>query len=308
VPAVAGRGTLPYHRGNVPSAVRMRLAALALLALSSSACRDVLGIEELSPAQPGGGAGQGGAGQGGAGQGGAGQGGAAGQAGGGGAAGAGGSCAYRDEVLADAPVAYWRLGELEGSTAATEVGASSGTFVGDVTLGVPGAVCDGDTAIELHGAPSPGHVAVDDVFDFSATAAFSVELWVMPTAMSASYQGLVHKLEEVSDDGWELALPSEGPVFERQNVPLPSMQALPVGSFSHVVATFDGTTMAIYIDGQRIDTDVSSPIMNDTTIELHLGDRQNQNTFLGVIDEVAIYDTALSQLSVGQHYAAATAP
>src|SRR5207249_1472520 len=50
------------------------------------------------------------------------------------------SPAYRREVLADSPRAYYRLGETTGTVAADEVGPNPGTYVNGVALGQSGAL------------------------------------------------------------------------------------------------------------------------------------------------------------------------
>ncbi|HXF56088.1 MAG TPA: PQQ-dependent sugar dehydrogenase, partial [Actinomycetota bacterium] len=46
---------------------------------------------------------------------------------------------YRDEVLSDAPLGYWRLGEASGTTASDASGGGhDGTYLGGATLGAPG--------------------------------------------------------------------------------------------------------------------------------------------------------------------------
>src|SRR6185436_16466404 len=83
---------------------------------------------------------------------------------------------YRDTILADKPVAYWRLGEatLVGQ-AADEVGSVPGKYEPGLTPGVPGATGDGNTAVKFGSAVA----TFEDSFDFSGHA-FSVELWVLP--------------------------------------------------------------------------------------------------------------------------------
>ena len=59
---------------------------------------------------------------------------------------------YRDEVLADGPVGYWRLGESGGTTAASETGTNPGIYMNGVTLGRPGAITgDPSSAAGLDG-------------------------------------------------------------------------------------------------------------------------------------------------------------
>ena len=65
---------------------------------------------------------------------------------------------YYQEVTADNPVGYYRLGEAAGSgSVASDSSASaaeSGSVNGGVTLGVAGALADGDTAAHFDGVNS----------------------------------------------------------------------------------------------------------------------------------------------------------
>jgi hypothetical protein len=88
---------------------------------------------------------------------------------------------YRDVVLADNPAGYWRLGESSGTVAADATGGGNpGTYLGGVTLGVPGGLPgDPDRAARLDG--SNDRVSMGDpasgVLDFG-TSDFTVELWL----------------------------------------------------------------------------------------------------------------------------------
>src|SRR2546422_11078822 len=66
---------------------------------------------------------------------------------------------YRASVLADHPVAYWRLDEETGTGLVDASGnGNDGTYAGAVSLGQPGALAsDGDTAVGVGPAgPAPG--------------------------------------------------------------------------------------------------------------------------------------------------------
>ena len=58
----------------------------------------------------------------------------------GGASASASNSAYSEQVLADGPRSYWRLGETSGTSAADVTGANGGTYGGGVTLGQPGAL------------------------------------------------------------------------------------------------------------------------------------------------------------------------
>src|SRR5690349_20991282 len=55
---------------------------------------------------------------------------------------------YRDVVLNDGPVSYWRLNEPSGTTATDSVGSNTGTSTSGVTVNV-GGISPDDTAYLL---------------------------------------------------------------------------------------------------------------------------------------------------------------
>jgi len=61
----------------------------------------------------------------------------------------------------------------------------------------------------------------------------------------------------------------------------------------HLAATFDGSTVSLFGDGLLVNTDTVSNV--DTPGPVHMGKRQdNDNAFEGLVDDVRIYDTALT--------------
>src|SRR5262249_13194052 len=72
-----------------------------------------------------------------------------------------------------------------------------------------------------------------------------------------------------------------------------------VGDWHHLVATFDGTTKALYLDGVQVDSrTVASPLAYEN-VPLLIGEDTNNNgpaglKFNGLIDEASIYGRALS--------------
>jgi hypothetical protein len=79
---------------------------------------------------------------------------------------------------------------------------------------------------------------------------------------------------------------------------------LVVGTFTHVAATHDGTTGRIYIDGVEAASG-PLPLPPDTTMPFSIGcDHANSaidNPFQGVIDEVIVFDRALSAATILAH-------
>ena len=82
--------------------------------------------------------------------------------------------------------------------------------------------------------------------------------------------------------------------------------ALIVGTRYHVVVTYDGTWIRLYINGVQVDASPSSNVLLDTTaVRSRWGrSRRGGGDFAGTIDEPAVYRQALSASMVNAHYQA----
>ncbi len=209
--------------------------------------------------------------------------------------------AYVQAVSADGANAHWRLGDT-GTTAADRLATTNGTYVGGVTTGRPGAIAgDADTAIGLNG--TTGTVSITSTTAISPTAGMSIETWVRPSAYPSSSNTILRK-----EGAYTVRLTSGGAVLFRilkggvaQNIQTPG-NAVRLGVWSHVVGTWDGTTMRLYVDGvERVAQPLSAPIDTNTS-KLWLGSTYNSfDYFAGDLDEVAIYDHALSEARIIAH-------
>ena len=224
---------------------------------------------------------------------------------------AGGGSAYAAVVLADGPKAYWRLGERADLPEVADLaGGFTGTIEGMPTLGAPGALQgDDDTAIAI--SADQEYILIGDALDFPMAAHFSVEAWVKPSGVDAKFRRIVDKAQTgTTRDGYVLLLNDARVVFERWKGSGPdhvqSVDPLVVGEFSHIVGTYDGKDMVLYVNGAQVGTTASMLDLANNMNELRLGaDAEGFNNLDGVLDEVAIYDEALSARQVVAHFAAA---
>lgn len=94
-----------------------------------------------------------------------------------------------------------------------------------------------------------------------------------------------------------------------QTVTTPA-EAMPVGQWTHVVATLTGSTARIYINGELSVTSTSmtnDPVAFGPTVNNWIGRSQwgsGDGYFNGKIDQLKIYNYALSTVEVGQDYLA----
>lgn len=225
---------------------------------------------------------------------------------GGGGAGGGSPTGYPAEVLADNPRAYWRLGETSGTIASDISGLGhDGVYEGNPTLGVTGAIAgDPDTAVAFDGIDDVITVAGDALL-LQGTTAFSVELWAIRQDDSSGIFGQSIFTGPDVLDGFMIALANNGSFrIQRQSAQL-YPAAPPTGSYFHLVVTYDGVTLRSYIDGQSETATPSSELVSESVPTLILGEVNQWAKLNGTLDEVAVYDHALTLARIQAHYQAA---
>jgi hypothetical protein len=280
-----------------------RLLLAAMCVLSASGCAEVLGLERYSEGSGNGEAHAGGQ----AAQSGTGGGGAT-DAAGGAAGGGGAGCRYVETVTRTEGLhAYWRLGESAGPTAANEVSSSAnGTYEPVYMLGERGAICDSNPSAAFS---SGGYVHAGSGFAYEGDVPFSVEAWFMIDDRFVNPGAVAAKTGE--NDGWLLFVTAEKRVvFQRRQdgfVPTSIESGIvDVDTFHHVVATYDSATMRLYVDSLETSSDESSLLIGSSAGEMTIGASNDglEFSFLGVIDDVSLYERALPAQVVQEHHAA----
>jgi PKD repeat protein len=233
--------------------------------------------------------------------------------------GSGESATYGKAVLATPGLSdYWRLGESSGSLLADSVGPSAATTSGEPTLGIPGSVFnEPDTAVRFDGVNDSASAAVD----LSGKTAITVEFWMKWNAWAnddALAMEMTNNFNEVpggflidpnsSYGNFAVALGIGG----SRNI---SLFARPTaGRWHHYAFVLDTTAPAAqqvvpYVDGKAVSYSKAGsgteapPFANST---LNFMSRAGSALFgAGDLDEVALYDRALSPATVAGHYAVA---
>ncbi len=216
---------------------------------------------------------------------------------------------YRAVVLAMNPRAYWRLGESSGSVAADQTGQHNGSYLGGVTLGEAGAVpFDANTAVRFNG--STGRVLIADVLDFAGTAPFSLLAWAKPTTLTGAAQQVLQKRSNTvgTRNGYVLGLGTSNVwqvarwVSDTANaVSGPTATA---NTWVHLVGTYTGSQLRLYVNNTAFGPVTSSGSVANVSDPLTLGVNSVQSAAFwnGLIDEVAIFDFALSAAQVAELY------
>lgn len=233
---------------------------------------------------------------------------------------------YSAEVLADSPIAYYRLNET-GTTTITDSSGNghTGTLTKDAgsfayTQGVTGLIAGTDTATQFANHSNQGdYIDLGNSSAFRLTSAFTLEAWVKIPSGQTQFAPLIanvfsggnvnYALGSFDTGSIESLKPSVG-FYNGAFRLAQSASNLSLDVRHHLVGTWDGTILRLYVDGTEVATNTpgSSPATN--TAAYRLASRWDNGLtpyFLtGVLDEVAIYGTALSAGRVTAHYVAGT--
>jgi hypothetical protein len=212
---------------------------------------------------------------------------------------------YVTTVRADSPVSHWRLSETAGTAAADQMAANPGLYVNAPMLG-QASLLGADTANPAAGFDgSVDHVKVADSASLKLTSPFSLELWLKPTAIPAagSFASVLTKENTFS-------LQFNGPRLEFTVIQAGTRKrlqaaagAVVAGLAYHVVATYDGATRRLYLNGVEVVNGPLTGAATSTANPLMIASWDGRAEFFrGTVDEVAVYKTALAPARVTAHY------
>lgn len=218
--------------------------------------------------------------------------------------GGGGGGAFDSEVIADAPIHRWRCNDSSGNIIDTGVTGGWDLDTGQVTAyGVASLIPSdpGDKAISFNGASNQAK--------WDATLATIPSLLTIECLLNLSG---VHSNNGICGawsggaTGTMLAFVGANALRFYTDGGFLAGPTLSTGVDYHIVATWDGTNRRIYIDGSLVagPTAGISPTASPG-LGWQLSGYQGNGFYLnGVIDEVALYDFALSGARAAAHFAA----
>jgi hypothetical protein len=227
----------------------------------------------------------------------------------------GGAERYENAVLSSHPLAFWRLGESTGNSANDEAGEANGVYRNGVALGVQGAIAgSSNTGAAFDGINDS--LVLRDSFSFPGRSPFTLEAWVKPAGGNSAFARIFSK--EVENDGGRFGYtvwldPSVGLGLERlsgqRSEAVSFKPGIPDLKYTYIVATFAADRLRLYENGRAVatTTDVDPLRIPPTRVPLTIGSTAGSGSsyFEGAIDEVAVYDRALSAIEVEDHFAAA---
>ncbi|MBD3183937.1 hypothetical protein GF312_16755 [Candidatus Poribacteria bacterium] len=214
------------------------------------------------------------------------------------------------EMVTDGLVSFWTMDQSDttGNTARDMWGSNHGSIEGSPEV-VPGKI---DEALLFNGEDD--FIEIDHSESLNLVDAITIEFWFVlkGDSLENDYPRVVSKGQSTTDNGaysvWVGDVTLGNDIGFRSVTLAPNdirSQALPNyndDAWHHVVITYDGSQGRLYLDGvMHVDIPVSGDIA-ETDEPLHIGDGNNERHFNGIIDEVRIYNKALTEDEVMQNF------
>ncbi len=221
----------------------------------------------------------------------------------GGPSGAAGLLFVDDILIGFTPIGLVASYSFEGNVEDGSGNGHDGVLAGDPNY--PATFVSGPAglgqAMLFDGANGHQHVTIGTFNPSAATGQLSLALWAKWDGPSGSWQGMIGKRNsgdwdatimmwyfELERDVWDVR-------FVRPGSGLNTGQTLQVGQWTHLAVTFDGTTGKVYINGEVVlEGDFSFGQDKAAPIQIGASVDGGGNPFNGAMDEVRIYDGALS--------------
>lgn len=194
---------------------------------------------------------------------------------------------------------WWKLDEGSGQTAYdSSANDNTGTVHGATWTN--GKINGG---LSFDGINDYVEVADDDTLDISNE--ITIMAWVKPSRMG-DYESFVHK-----DDAYVLQFAPGTDGYLRGALWLPSLTMLDdtttqlsTNVWYHVALTYDGSQMRLYVNGSEVANRAATGgiTTNDNPLYIGYNPRGVTYWFNGVMDEVKVYDHALTLEEIQQEY------
>jgi hypothetical protein len=200
---------------------------------------------------------------------------------------------------------------VSGLVAAYAFNEGAGTTVSDASGNGNNGTINGATwttegrlggALSFDGVSSV--VQVPSSASLNVSSAMTLEAWIFPTASQSGWRTIMQRevdayfLNASNDDSGPLR-PAGGGTFDGTVAFVAGATANPVNAWTHVALSHDGTTLRLYMNGVQTasQTGVGGIQTNDNPLRIG-GNSPYGEFFQGLIDEVRVYNRALSQSEI----------
>ncbi|MCK4918754.1 MAG: LamG domain-containing protein, partial [Candidatus Pacebacteria bacterium] len=207
-------------------------------------------------------------------------------------------------------VGSWGMDEGAGTTAYdSSDNSNDGTLTNGPTWTTDSSPLAGDGgSLKFDGVDD--YVDIMDADSLDVTNAITIEAWAKPIGINSVGGSPEYGLSYITSfSGTDLKYESNNFSFRVGNILSSQItvwsSAKSLNEFYHIVGTYDGSLIKIYVNGLEEDSDNQTGDIKLGSLDLHIGNfagYSNVRHFNGSIDSVRIYNRALLAEEVRYHY------
>src|SRR5271157_4438861 len=194
-------------------------------------------------------------------------------------------------------VAAYSFNEGTGTTVTDTSGNGNNGTIANATWTTSGKYGD---ALVFNGTNAL--LTIPDATSLHLTTGMTQEAWVNPSTITSAWRDVIYKgndnywLEATSDGG---SKPAAGATLGSSDVDTLGTAALKTNTWAFLTETYNGSTLALYVNGTLVSSLAHTGNIATSTDPLQIGgDSIYGQYFKGLIDNVRIYNTALTQSQI----------
>lgn len=194
-------------------------------------------------------------------------------------------------------VAAYGFNELTGSIVGDASGNGNGGQINNAVWSASGRY---GGALQFNGTTSM--VSVTDAASLDLTTGMTLSAWVSPSQLSG-WRTVIMK-ERTGDLAYGIYAHDQAPrpagyISVPNQVTVPGTGALTLNNWTHLAVTYDGASLALFVNGTEVRRVAAPGSMTTSASMLRIGGNSVWGEyFSGLIDEVRVYNRALTAIEI----------
>ena len=207
-------------------------------------------------------------------------------------------------------IGYWKFDETSGTTAADSSRSGHTGTLEDIDPAIAWVAGHRGGALKVTSNPLTSGVRVARTPVIDGIRKFTIAAWVFLTGGSTDYQSVLSRqVDNMDTEVFNLAFVNQILTLYLPRGPQLAYAAratavTPLSRWTHVAATFDGTTGRVFSDGVEVGRTTYNAALVAATTPLYLGTNKNVTSvnqpLRGLMDDLLLYDTALSPEAIAE--------